>query len=124
MGSDSDEDIARTDDEGENGDERRPGVLDDGDAWETVKREPEDDAIEISTDEEPTEPMMEPMMEPEEPEEPMDPMDPEARVEKPKPQSAQSPKKRGRPPAAAPRARPDRRPPVRRRRPADTRDVR
>ena len=42
--------------EGENGDDGRPGVLDDGDAWETVKPEPEDDAIEISTDEEPRRP--------------------------------------------------------------------
>ena len=79
MGSDSDEDIARTEDEGENGDDGRPGVLDDGDAWETVKPEPEDEAIEISTDEEHTEPE--------------EPMEPEPRVEKPKPRSPQSPKR-------------------------------
>ena len=79
MGSDSDEDIARTEDEGENGDDGRPGVLDDGDAWETVKPEPEDEAIEISTDKEHTEPK--------------EPMEPEPRVEKPKPRSPQSPKR-------------------------------
>ena len=92
LGSDSDEDIdediARTDDEGENGDDGRPGVLDDGDAWETVKPEPEDEAIEISTDEEHTEPE--------------EPMEPEARVEKPKPRSPQSPKRTKAPEKRAP----------------------
>ena len=97
LGSDSDEDIARTEDEGENGDDGRPGVLDDGDAWETVKREPEDDAIEISTDEEHTEPD-----DSEEPMEPMEPMEPEPRVEKPKPRSPQSPKRTKAPEKRAP----------------------
>ena len=91
LGSDSDEDIARTDDEGENGDDGRPGVLDDGDAWETVKTEPDDDAIEISTDEEPMDP-----------EEPMEPMETEPRVVKPKPQSPQSPKRTPRTKAPSP----------------------
>jgi hypothetical protein len=97
LGSDSDEDIARTDDEGEDGDERRPGVLDDGDAWETVKTEPEDDAIEISTDEEHTEPD-----DSEEHIEPTEPMEPEPRVEKPKPRSPQSPMRTKAPEKRAP----------------------